>query len=205
MKWFRHETDAKDSEKIAVLIDGYGFEGYGRFWRICEIIADRMDETDRCYAELPESIWCQKLAITRPKLRQYLTDVASIFDIKVTLNEHRINIEYRKLLQKRDNYTKDLQASSKRLPSIDRDTDTDTELDKTRALNPNPAINNNPALTYEQNIRGHFFANGKFRNRKEYQTNEEIEQAFKGKISDDVLAEMIRRNTEKLKTAKGKK
>ena len=46
MKWFKHETDVIHSEKMAKLIEEFGFEGYGRYWRIMEIIAERMDETD---------------------------------------------------------------------------------------------------------------------------------------------------------------
>ena len=48
IKWFKHETDSKDSEKLKDVIAEFGYEGYGWYWRIMEIVACKMDETGRC-------------------------------------------------------------------------------------------------------------------------------------------------------------
>ena len=70
MKWFKHETDAIHSEKLTRLINEFGFEGYGRFWRIMEIVAERMDVSDRCHAELPEKEWLRLCRGTRGDTRK---------------------------------------------------------------------------------------------------------------------------------------
>ncbi|MBT5469230.1 MAG: DUF4373 domain-containing protein [Nitrospina sp.] len=123
MKWFKHETDAIHSEKLNPLIDEFGFEGYGRFWRIMEIVAERMDGSDRCHAELPEKTWLKLLSIRRPLFHRYLTVVESLFDNwRITTDNQTLltRIEIPNLLEKRDNYTSDLQASSKKLPNRSR-------------------------------------------------------------------------------------
>ena len=123
MKWFKHETDAIHSEKLNPLIDEFGFEGYGRFWRIMEIVAERMDGSDRCHAELPEKTWLKLLSIRRPLFHRYLTVVESLFDNwRITTDNQTLltRIEIPNLLEKRDNYTSDLQAPSKKLPNRSR-------------------------------------------------------------------------------------
>ena len=117
MKWFRHEVDSMNSERMANLINKFGWEGYGRFWRIMEIVAERMDESNRCWVELPEVVWLQKLVMRKQKFDSYTTAITYLFDIHVLRNGDIVRIEIPNLLQKRDNYTRNLQASSKKLPS----------------------------------------------------------------------------------------
>jgi len=38
MKWFQHLTMAADDLKNQLLIDKYGFEGYGLYWFYCELV-----------------------------------------------------------------------------------------------------------------------------------------------------------------------
>jgi hypothetical protein len=113
MKWLKHETDAANSEKLEALIDKHGFEGYGRYWRIMEIVAERMDNSDRYHAEYPENFWLKQLKIRRPLLLQFLADIELLFDIKVirsnlqadnrqVTNRLLIRIEIPNLLKKRD-------------------------------------------------------------------------------------------------------
>ena len=123
MKWFKHETDAIHSEKLTCLISDLGFEGYGRFWRIMEIIAERMDGSNRCHVVLPEKEWLRLLSIRRPLFNRYITVIQSLFDNwRITTDKQKllIRIEIPNLLEKRDNYTSDLQASSKKLPNRSR-------------------------------------------------------------------------------------
>lgn len=102
MKWFRHETDAIHSEKLALLISKFGFEGYGRYWRIMELVAERMDETGKCYLELPEKDWLRYLSVRRPLLHRYLVVICQLFDIKQVTTGLLIRIEIPNLLKKRD-------------------------------------------------------------------------------------------------------
>lgn len=36
MKWFHHDTNSRDDDKIFELIDRQGLQGYGFFWVILE-------------------------------------------------------------------------------------------------------------------------------------------------------------------------
>jgi hypothetical protein len=123
MKWFKHETDAICSEKIARLISEFGFEGYGRFWRIMEVVAERMDKSDRCHVELPEKEWLRLLSIRRPLFDRYLATISSLFDnwrITTDTQTQLIRIEISNLLKKRDNYTTNLQPTNKKLANRSR-------------------------------------------------------------------------------------
>jgi hypothetical protein len=123
MKWFKHETDAIHSEKLTRLVNEFGFQGYGHFWRIMEIVAERMDGSDRFHAELPEKEWLRLLSIRRPLFHRYLAVIQSLFDNwRITTDKQSllVRIEIPNLLDKRDNYTSDLQASSKKLPNRSR-------------------------------------------------------------------------------------
>ena len=118
VKWFKHETDARSSEKLAQIIDEFGFEGYGRYWRIMEIVAERMDESSRCHAELPEKTWLRMLNVRRPLFHRYLVVIGLLFDNwRITVDNHSllIRIEIPNLLKKRDNYTSNLEVTNKKL------------------------------------------------------------------------------------------
>jgi len=123
MKWFKHETDSIHSEKLSRLKNEFGFEGYGRYWRIMELVAERMDGSNRCHIELPEKEWHRLLSIRRPSFNHYLFVIRLLFDSwRITTDNETqlIRIEIPNLLGKRDNYTSDLQASSKKLPNRSR-------------------------------------------------------------------------------------
>lgn len=123
MKWFKHETDSIHSEKLTRLKNEFGFEGYGRYWRIMELVAERMDGSNRCHIELPEKEWLRLLSIRRPSFNHYLSVIRLLFDSwRITTDNETqlIRIEIPNLLGKRDNYTSDLQASSKKLPNRSR-------------------------------------------------------------------------------------
>lgn len=128
MRWFKHDTDAFTSEGVDALIDAEGFAGYGRWMRLLEIVAFKMDETDRCYVEYSYKKWSRLLGLRRNKLISFLTLTELELKTKVTLNHNKIRIEIPNLLNKRDNYTRDKQQTSKTLPSIDREVE--VEVDK---------------------------------------------------------------------------
>ena len=138
MKWFKHETDSMDSEKMKMIIYEFGFEGYGWFWRIMEIIAKQMDETGRCHYDQPVSEWCGNLKVKQRKLRKFLelTTLQSI--TKVVYSENKLRIEIPNLLKKRDNYTKHLQVADnknvKKFP-LEVDVEVDVEVDNTHITN----------------------------------------------------------------------
>lgn len=143
MKWFKHETDAVNSEKLNQLIDKAGLEGYGRFWRVLEVVAERMDDSNKCSVELSVRRWAELLHYP-PKCR---TDyIVSFFDLlrmcglcEVDVDRHIdstsgahteicIRTTIPNLLKKRDNYTKNLQAVGKKLAS--KEVEEEVDIDK---------------------------------------------------------------------------
>lgn len=137
MKWFHHDSDFRHKEAIAKLKAEFGFEGIGRYWTICEIIAEQMDFSDKCFAEFPEKKWLSELVIRRPLFRRYLSVIGQLFDNRVITNGSLIRIEMPNLLEKRDNHTRNLQAKIKKLASKDKDKETDKE-------KPKPSIQRSP-------------------------------------------------------------
>jgi len=130
MKWFHHDADIRHKESITKLKEEFGFEGIGRYWTICEIIAEQMDYSDKCFAEFPEKKWLSELAIRRPLFHRYLLVIGQLFDNRVITNGALIRIEMPNLLEKKDNHTRNLQAKLKKLASKDKEIEIEKEKDK---------------------------------------------------------------------------
>jgi len=138
MKWLKHETDAMDSEKMKMIIHEFGFEGYGWFWRVMEIIAKQMDETGRCHYDQPVSEWCGNLKVKQRKLRKFLELTALQSITKVVYSGDKLRIEIPNLLKKRDNYSKNLQVTNNKKAisiGLEVEVDRDREVDITHITN----------------------------------------------------------------------
>ena len=130
MKWLKHETDAMDSEKLKMLIHEFGFEGYGWFWRIMEIVGKKMDETGRCHYEQPVSEWCGNLKVKQRKLRLFLELNQLQSSFKVVYSDNKLRIEVPNLLKKRDNYSKYYKDSAKKkIISISPEVEVEVEVE----------------------------------------------------------------------------
>ena len=119
MKWFKHHSDASSDEFISDLEDRFGLLGYARWWKLLEVIAAQMDETDKCSLEYSWKKWGKFLKTNQNILKTFLKQ-----------------IEIPKLLEIRDNHTKNKQATNKPLASdlaleveVDKDKEVDKEVD----------------------------------------------------------------------------
>lgn len=143
MKWFKHRTDAADGEFLSELIVVFGLEGYARWWILLEKIGGRMDKSDCCSAAYPWEKWQIFLKGKRKKLEEFLNFCEAKGKINLkhfqnisetnpeqTGNQPETNllpfgnileIECPNLLKIRDNYTKNLQVTDKKLASKDTD------------------------------------------------------------------------------------
>lgn len=106
MKWFKHDTDCDHSEGLSYLIDHEGFAGYGRWFRLLEIVADKIDSTDKCYVEYSTQKWCSLLGLKQKKLKTFLELTENKLKTKVVYSENIIKIEIPNLLKKRDDYSR---------------------------------------------------------------------------------------------------
>jgi len=106
MKWFKHDADCDESEGLSYLISVEGFAGYGRWFRILEIVASKMDGSDRCHVEYPVQKWCSLLGLKQKKLISFLKLTENKLKTKVVYSNNVIRIEIPNLLNKRDEYSK---------------------------------------------------------------------------------------------------
>lgn len=71
--WFPHATDTEDDARYEALIATYGFEGYGRYMRLKEILG----RTDGCRLDLGKKLYFNQLA---GKLRMTPAELAEFLE-----------------------------------------------------------------------------------------------------------------------------
>ena len=106
MKWFRHDTDASRSEGLIKIEKEFGIWGYAAWFKLLERIAEKMDKTDRCYAEYSENEWARILHCKVKILRPFLERCENVLGTFVERSDNVIKIIIPNLLQKKDEYSK---------------------------------------------------------------------------------------------------
>lgn len=130
MKWFKHQSTARNDERLARLEDKAGLEGYGFYFKMLEIVAEIIDSTDRCEVTYSMSRWARQVNVTTKKflfLSQCCADVGLIL-VRRTGDDIAVNIP--NLLKYRDNHTKNLQATSKQEVEVDKEEEREVEIEK---------------------------------------------------------------------------
>tara|TARA_R110000744_G_scaffold312156_1_gene419530 strand:+ start:191 stop:1003 length:813 start_codon:yes stop_codon:yes gene_type:complete len=131
MKWFKHHSDASSDEFISDLEDRFGLLGYARWWKLLEVIAAQMDETDKCSLEYSWKKWGKFLKTNQNILKTFLKHCENNSKIILTEVEGKVKIEIPKLLEIRDNHTKNKQATNKPLASdLALEVEVEVEVDK---------------------------------------------------------------------------
>jgi hypothetical protein len=142
MRWFKHLTDAWTDEAMAQLIDKYGLEGYGLWWRILEIIGSKMEKgSDRCSVQYSVRKW-QNLCGIYHRSRfnlitiflQSLNKLDLIFDPS---SDDLLTISCPNLLKFRDEYSRKSGQTPDKLRKKSgecQEQDTETELDTKKEL-----------------------------------------------------------------------
>lgn len=122
MKWFKADTDGYESEKICELENRLGLASVAQFYFLLMIVANKMDATDRCHVEYPVDKWCQLLRFKQAiKFHNFCKVLPEVFNkdcetfdkLSIESSQNLVKISIPKLLKKRDNHTKNLQANSK--------------------------------------------------------------------------------------------
>ncbi len=73
MKWFKHDTAASRTEKLAMLKATRGLEGYGFYWNVLEIIAESDGKTGASAsgsACFPVQTWCGLIGVPPQTFRK---------------------------------------------------------------------------------------------------------------------------------------
>lgn len=113
MKWFKHQSTARNDEKIARLEDKCGLEGYGFYFKMLELVAEVIDSTDRCEVTYSMSRWGRQTNVTTKKWLFLSSCCADVGLMIVQRCNDDITVNIPNLLKYRDNHTKNLQVTSK--------------------------------------------------------------------------------------------
>jgi hypothetical protein len=141
MRWFKHISTANRDEKLAIILDEFGPEGYGIYFLILETIGEQMDETDRTHVELPVSSWKRILRISEKKIKNFLLFCENLKLFKISFTENRqnlIRIDCPKMVEYRDEHTKKqnkkLRSESVATPAQDTELETELETERESTL-----------------------------------------------------------------------
>jgi hypothetical protein len=128
MLWFKHLSNASDDDFIEELEEKFGWEGYGRWWKLLEIIAKSMGKNKLPIAKHSWQKWQSFLKGKRSKLSSFLVHCQLRGKIKLHENGNILEIRCDKLLELRDEYSrKSGHSTDNSQDNIAPDTDTDKE------------------------------------------------------------------------------
>lgn len=129
MRWFKHMAGTRRDERIAAFIDEHGFEGYGFYWSLLEVIADSMLPGDiKCERGYSLTRWAQFLQTHPNKVRKYFDALAEHGLVKVLSTESRIVVAAPNLAKYRDEYSRKSGQSPDAVRRVSHsETDSETE------------------------------------------------------------------------------
>ena len=129
IKWFKHISDALDDPFICALMDKYGHAGYVAWFGLIEIIAKESGTDLTGELDISPIYLKRKLRISRAKLQQIFNFCDTFGKLSFNNSKDLWHFDFPKMLELKDNYTKDLQVTSKKL-SLEAEAEQDTEEDK---------------------------------------------------------------------------
>lgn len=115
MKWFKHYSDASNDAKICQLEDEFGYFGYGVYFKILEFCALSWDGKSEPIFIINRKKIKSILNINYTKIESILSlcSVLNLFFFKISENNYIIQID--KLLEIKDNHTKNLQVAGNKV------------------------------------------------------------------------------------------
>lgn len=98
--YFRHSIFMTTDPKVQQLVDDKGMEGYGRYIRMIELMAEQeiVDSVNGCYTFRKNSLR-KELKLGKDSINTWLTYMTQVFHICVTTEEHLVRLEYRNVLK----------------------------------------------------------------------------------------------------------
>jgi hypothetical protein len=141
MRWFKHMTRSWDDEKISSLVEKYGIEGYGFYFRVLEIVAANLEDSSHSAVTYSLRKWSKLTAIFQPKVLRLCQVCGELGLIEYELSANLLKVSIPKIFKYRDEYSEKREKKNCKnrdnIPTVsekypcrtDTDTDTDTELD----------------------------------------------------------------------------
>ena len=116
MRWYKHLATSWNDERLSEVVAEFGLEGYGFWWRLLEIVAQQMDESDKCEASYSDSAWARKFGISKRKTNIYFEKFSEISLIFLEYDNSncvgKLKIKIPNLLKYRDEYTRNVRSRS---------------------------------------------------------------------------------------------
>ncbi len=147
MRFFKHLTNASRDERISALKDEFGQEGYGVYWTILEIIAEKIDEKNITFCQFSVKKWRKSLDISAKKLNFFVTFCEKLGLFFAKYESDKLTKNCPKLLKYKDEWTK--RKAKKRAKNsgetpdqllsknteLEVDTELDTDTDSRNSVN----------------------------------------------------------------------
>jgi hypothetical protein len=133
MKWFKHYTDSLDDPFVQELIINFKGNGYMVYFGIIEMVCAQGKKEMTGKATFHQQQLANKFSLRWTTVQLILNSCATQGKLNLSIENKKVTIEVPKILEIKDNYTKDLQATSKKLSNQedkDKDKDKDKEEDK---------------------------------------------------------------------------
>jgi hypothetical protein len=115
MKWFKHYTDSLDDPFIQTLMDRFSHAGYAAWFGLIEIIAKENGNNVTGDLIVKPIYLKRKLRISTTKLQQIFDFCATNGKLSFNFSKEKWSFKFPKIAEIKDNYTKDLQGSGKKL------------------------------------------------------------------------------------------
>ena len=128
MKWFKHFSQASESDGLQGLLDEFGLEGYARYWLLIELFCEKWEPDTEPKFTIHESQIRKKLRINSTNTELFLNYCQTYLGLFYKKTEKFYSFEFPKLLEilHRDvKRARTMRAQCAHKPRLDIDTDKD--------------------------------------------------------------------------------
>lgn len=115
LKWYKHFTDSLSDPFIEELMDNFSHAGYVAWFGLIEIICKENGNKLTGKLEISPTYLKRKLRISSAKLKQIFNFCATNGKLLFDFSQEKWIFDFPKVAEIKDNYTKDLQVTSKKL------------------------------------------------------------------------------------------
>lgn len=115
MKWYKHFTDSLSDPFIEELMDNFSHAGYVAWFGLIEIICKENGNKLTGKLEISPTYLKRKLRISSAKLQQIFDFCSTNNKLLFDFSKEKWSFDFPKVAEIKDNYTKDLQVTSKKL------------------------------------------------------------------------------------------
>lgn len=105
MRWFKHMTNSSSDEKLCLIFDSLGLEGYGFYWRILEVIGQQMDKSSKTFCQYSPKTWAKFAGVSAKKCEKFFRIFEKHRLFLVKFKDDSILVDCPNLLKYKDEYS----------------------------------------------------------------------------------------------------